>query len=458
MKKIYLKCFACVIAMGLGMASCGDDSPKNEPSSPVTPVTPSADEALTTEQQKQRMEDVASEFMNEMPSGDFDELAKLFNYCRDNYGEDYNWDNVGDWAEDLWDAAREATGTQTTESHGSYSVIYTNYKSLLLASNFTGHFTARNGGWYRTEANDLQFIFPDQGGRQCVLKLVTSGKVKRLHAFNLDEYEDWYSYSDYYDRTACTIGVPENIEITLTRGNTQMVKTTVKIDLKSLVGEEFDVSKSGFDFSTNVELYNGYKMQVSQVTYSANKQATANFSMTKNGKSLITATVSSTLSGIPSCNVSAFTSDSFDIDDYNTDNANANVSFVKLDILGKMQLQGSAREIHHLVDLLNDAEDNDNNESMYKSCIQQANSLMDIHLFYDGKATKQATMKLEPFVEDSWYGNTYWGTEPVLYFYDGSSYSTFEAFFNENSFKQTIDSFKHLANRYASLVDEHIDW
>ena len=65
---------------------------------------------------------------------------------------------------------------------------------------------------------------------------------------------------------------------------------------------------------------------------------------------------------------------------------------------------------------------------------------------------------LEPFVEDTWYGRTYWDVEPVICFYDGSSYSTFEAFFNDRDFKKTIDAFKTLANKYAALVDEHIDW
>ena len=67
-------------------------------------------------------------------------------------------------------------------------------------------------------------------------------------------------------------------------------------------------------------------------------------------------------------------------------------------------------------------------------------------------------MRFEPFIDEMWNGTTYWTAEPVIVFFDGSSYSTFSAFFNESDLKTVINSFKKLANRYAELVDEEIDW
>ena len=64
---------------------------------------------------------------------------------------------------------------------------------------------------------------------------------------------------------------------------------------------------------------------------------------------------------------------------------------------------------------------------------------------------------LEPFAETDW-SYTYWEAEPVIKFYDGSSYSSFEAFFNDRDFKNVIDTFKSLANRYADMVNERIEW
>lgn len=435
--------------------SCDDDKTKNEPT-PVV-VTPDADKAMTSTEQKEKLEDVANEFMNQMPSSDFEEISLLGNFMRNNYGEDYDWESVGDWARDLWDDTKQATGTTTKESRWGYTVIYTNYNSLLMASNFTGHFTAHNGKWTRTNADDLQFIFNDQNGTRCVLKLVTSGAITKVHAGNLDEYQDYSGSTDCYDRINCTIGVPENIVVTLTQGSKDVVKTTVKINLQNLNGNEFDISKNNLSLTANVELNNGYKFNISQVSYKANNEFATSYEMTKNGKKMVTLSASSSLNGIPECNVSAF-ANNFDIDDYNTDNANALNPFIKLDILGKVQIQGKIKNVRTFAENLQDADDNNNNESKYKQYINNANSLMDINVFYDGSSTKQADIRLEPFVDYGWNGREYWAVEPVIVFFDGSSYSTFEAFFNNSNFKKTIENFKHLANRYASLVDETIDW
>ncbi len=454
------------------VTSCGGDDPDNdpvpEPETPITPVTPGdTSEAMSAAKQKEYLETVATEFMGLIPSSDFSEQAALGKYISDTYGDDYDWEAVGNWAEAVFDASKEALGIKTTKTeHGSLytqNYIYTYYNSLLLASNFTGHFTAQAGKWTLSKASDLQFIFTDKAGKECVLKLETSGNVKKVHAFDLDELMDYdindatYTYKEYYDRTQCTIGVPEKIVVTLTQGGSQVVKTTVSIDL-SVTGEEFDISKNSLTVSALVELNNGYKFDCSQVAYTANSKASAKFTMTKNGTALVTAAVAGDISGIPSCNVSAFSSENFNPDKYNTDDANAKNAYVKLDILGKVQMQGTISDIRKYAEYLDQADMNDDNEASYKSFINQANGLTDVNLFYDGKATKQATVKLEPFVDESWNGTTWWTAEPVIHFYDGTSYSTFEAFFNETDFKNVIKSFKKLADQYAGLVDKHIDW
>ena len=167
--------------------------------------------------------------------------------------------------------------------------------------------------------------------------------------------------------------------------------------------------------------------------------------------------LASDLSGIPSCNVSAFTKSDFDIDDYDTDKTNGKNAFVKLDILGKIQIQGTISDIRKYADYLEQADENDEKESNFKSYLNQANALTDINMFYDGNSVKQASVTLEPFEKKEW-DYSYWTTEPVLVFYDGSSYSTFEAFFNDRDFKTTIEAFKTFANKYADLVGEHIYW
>ncbi|MBQ6210242.1 MAG: hypothetical protein IJK42_10810 [Prevotella sp.] len=458
------------------LLSCGsdDNESSSNPTTPIDPVTPSEKEAMSSTDQKEYLEKVALELMDMMPSSDFQTIADLGKYINDTYINDYDWDEVGEWGEDILDAAQEALGTKTTvteqEKWGSYTYInnyiYNNYKAVLMASNFTGHFTAKNGSWNLTKANDLQFIFNDKSGKQCVVKIETNGNVKKVHAFNLDDWFDYdykssgytYTSNEYYDRTQYTIGIPENIIVTLTQDGSQVIKTTIKIDLGSINNEEFDVSKGNLTISANIELNNGYQFNLSQVAYTANSKASISFILDKNRKSLMTMGAAADINDIPSCNVSEFSSENFDFDDYDTDDTNAKNAFVKVDVLGKVQLQGTISNIRKFVDYLEDADDNDSNEKTFKSCINQANSLTDVNIFYDGKNTKQATVTLEPFEDETWKGRTYWTAEPVINFYDGTSYSTFEAFFNEKDFKKTIDSFKKLANKYANLIDEEIDW
>lgn len=467
MNQYYLRLMTVMLAVvvSVGFTSCRDDEDNGDPETPVTPPNsdskPSEKDAMSPADQKEYLEKVALEFMDLIPASDFDDITDFVTYVSDTYG-DYDWDDVAEWGEDIFDDAREALGTKTTERETerwgdytyNYNYVYTNYKAVLMASNFTGHFTARNGRWRYEEANDLQFIFNDKKGQQCVLGLTTSGSVKKVHVFDVDDWYDYdyeskgntYTYTHYYDRTQYTIGVPENIVVTLTQNGSQVVKNTVRVDLGGISDEEFDLSKNSLTVSSTTELNNGYKMEVSQVAYTANTKASVSYSVTKNGTAFVTIGAAADVNDIPSVNVSAFTED-FD------DKTNAKNVFIKLDILGKVQIQGTVSDVRKFADYLDEADSHDTNEATYKSYINQANALTDINLFYDGTSVKQATVKLEPFIDETWSGTTYWTVEPVINFYDGSSYSTFEAFFNEKDFKKTVNAFGALADKYADLLD-----
>lgn len=464
--------WAAVLLSGLlCLNSCGDDNDdggSGDGSSPdsVLPLSPA--------EQKAYMETVAREFMDLTPASDFKDITTLGRYVADSYFDGYDWSEAEKWGKDIIDGLKQYVGILPDEVtdiyNGSYYNYYyiskiTGYKAVVQASNFKGHFTATNGRWVLSKADDLQFIFNDKYGDKCVLKLETSGSVKKVYLLNTDEWinyksetvgNDYYSY-DYYDRTQWTIGVPEKIVLTLTQGGREVVKTTVNIDLGSISNEEFDLSKNSLNVSTLVEFNNGYKINVSQVSYTANSKVSVQSTMSKNGKDLVVMALASDLSGIPSCNVSAFTKSDFDIDDYDTDKTNGKNAFVKLDILGKIQIQGIISDIRKYADYLEQADENDEKESNFKSYLNQANALTNINMFYDGNIVKQASVTLEPFEKKEW-GYSYWTTEPVLVFCDGSSYSTFEAFFNDSDFKTTIEAFKTFANKYADLVGEHIYW
>ena len=472
MRNKILLVLGMVFTLSSALVSCGDDDneitdPVEKPDS-ISPEEPSANEAMSPARQKEYLDVVAKDFMKETKASDFEEIADLYNYVSDTYTDDYDWDAVDEWGSEIFESLKENLGSTDKEqekySWGEYNYFYTNYRAVLMASNFTGHFTAANNKWTLTKANDLQFIFKDQHGKECVLKLETSGNVKKVYIGNIDDWVDYdyedngnqYVSNEYYDRTQLTIGVPENIVVTLTQGGNQVAKTTLKVNLENLPNEKFDISKNELTVSTLVELNNGYKFNFSQIAYNVSSKSSASFEISKNGKSLALVAFSSDLSDIPSCNIDAFVNEDYDEDDFN--NANMKNVYVKIDILGKVQIQGTLSDVRKYADYLDSADANKDSEKQFKSYINQANSLLDLNLFYDGKSLKQATVKLEPFISESWDGRIYWEVEPVLYFYDGSSYSTFEAFFNDKDFKSVIDTFKNLANRFAALVNERIDW
>ena len=466
-KLVSLLLIGSVFSLSSALVSCGGDddsvdSPIVNPD-PIVPEEPSKNEAMTPLEQKEYLDVIARGFMDKTPASDFNEISKLCNHISNTYTDNYDWDEVGDWGSEIFESLKESLGTTDKEqdkgSWGEYNYIYTNYKALVMASNFKGHFKAIGNKWELSKADDLQFIFSDQYGKECVLKLVTSGNVKKVFIGNIDEWVDYnYDYSndyyisnDYYDRTQLTVGVPENIVVTLTQGGSQVVKVTVKLNIGDLSNDKFDLSKNQLTASTLVELNNGYKFNVSQVAYNGNNKTSVSFDMSKNGESLASVAFSSDISGIPSCNIDAMVSGNIDEEDFN--NSNMKNVYVKLDIMGKLQIQGTLSDVRKFTDYINEADDNDDDEKTFKSYVNQANSLANFNLFYDGKSTKQATVTLEAFEEESWNGMKYWYMEPMLNFYDGSSYSTFDAFFNDKDFKSVIDAFEKLADNYASLIN-----
>ena len=110
--------------------------------------------------------------------------------------------------------------------------------------------------------------------------------------------------------------------------------------------------------------------------------------MSKNGESLASVAFSSDISGIPSCNIDAMVSGNIDEEDFN--NSNMKNVYVKLDIMGKLQIQGTLSDVRKFTDHINEADDNDDDEKTFKSYVNQANSLANFNLFYDGKSAKQA--------------------------------------------------------------------
>lgn len=438
------------------------------------PVEPNAGKAMSPTEQKQKLEEIALEFMNALPSSDFEGINNDLSTIYNKYGKEYDWENVDNWAENCWEASYHALGTTTeTEVYDwgagkdVVNYIFDNYKSILLASNFVGHFTANNNVWTYSKANDLQFIMPDEG---YVVKLTTSGVVKKVYAFNLDDWKYYdhdknytdeypeYVYNEYYDRYQCTIGVPENIVLVFEKGNETVIKTTIKIDLSGITNEQFDIANSNLSATVVTELNNGYKIEVKDCSYAANSKASYVQTITKNGEALLSYAIAGDAYGLPSFNFDEFTTQ-VGVDGDKFENANVTDAYIKVDVLGKLQVQGKVSDVRRFCEILDDASNYEEDAISYKSLINDANSYLDVFLFYDKSYVKQAYVNLAVFLEEEnyWgYGESYkyWTAQPVLCFYDGSSYTSFEVFFNMDDFEKVVDRYEDLMQDYETMIEE----
>ena len=355
-----------------------------------------------------------------------------------------------------------------TYDYGTYSYTYNyfdrRFKAAYEIANYKGHFEVQNGKWVLVQSNvdDLQFTFKDSKNDTWVLRAEATGPFKKVHMLDLKDrdYESDYSdnyavYKIYTDYKQCIISIPKTLAVTLTKNNSQMIKTTVNAELSDITGEEFDISKNDISVSALVEVKD-YKINVSQVVYKHNTSATVNITVAKGNTQMLSVAVSSDLSNIPSVNVSAFSSH---IESKTWEYTDAN-AFIKIDILGKVQIQGKGTKIHSFVDKMEGARKNRESENEFKSYIKEANEYLDLGLYFNNKSLKQANAFLEPFEKTGYrysYPNgyqpyKYWGWDMVIQFGDESTYSTMANYFSKSNFRSVYGDIESLIESYSKLI------
>lgn len=401
---------AAMFAMALTtpvFTSCGDDD------DPVVPPLPIND-------QKQKLEETGVALVGHIKAADFQNVVDWVEYFS-NECENYESDALSKWADNCLDDI-----TDFIRSESDY-YDYEYYERIYAASNFTGHFEVKKDRWVRTEADDLQFSLEDEDGNLCVLNLTTSGKTQRIYVGDDEDWGDyWYDCVEIYEEY---MDIPEIATLTFTQSGNIIAKVVIKTDLTMMLAPNFDLNNDKYDVTATMTV-NGYDWTVERAYFDGNEKASLNAKFKKDGKTLLSA------------------SGSLDGDVSSEEANNLNLSF---DVLGEVQIKGACNDVMKLAEILEKADDNDENEGNFKSYTSQANELIDLGVYY-GASTKQAYIKLEPFEEDDW-GYKYWVSEPVIYFADGTSYSTFEAFFDEGSFSDFIDAVNDLVNDYENTYD-----
>lgn len=432
MKKMKWLVPAAMFAMALTtpvFTSCGDDDePIEKPDTPDNPIKPNTpQEPMTSLAQKQKLETVGVDLVEHFKAADFQNVYDLALYIENEYVVNSETDAVSTWADNCLESI-----TKFLDSEEGVYYNYNYFKRIYAASNFTGHFEPKNGRWTYSAADDLQFSLKDEEGKTCVLKLTTSGKTQRIYVGDDEDWDYWYEGGSWFEEIDIYeeyLDVPETVTLTLNQGGTTIAKVTINTDLTMLSAPDFDLNNDKYDVTATMTV-NGYDWTVERAYFDGNEKASLNAKFKKDGKTLLSA------------------SGSLDGDVSSEEANNLNLSF---DVLGEVQIKGACNDVMKLAEILEKADDNDENEGNFKSYTSQANELIDLGVYY-GASTKQAYIKLEPFEEDDW-GYKYWVSEPVIYFADGTSYSTFEAFFDEGSFSDFIDAVNDLANDYENTYD-----
>ena len=451
-----------------GLYSCSKDEVNdldpekpNVPETPKDPDNPKPEEyVMAPEDQKAYLDEVGKEFIALNSSDDFESISKLAKDVSSKY-ENYDFSNVEDWAEDIFDGlVKEVDSKEHYYSIYGYRYcdVYTDYTGLIAISNFKGHFTANDARkkWTQSSASDLKFLFTDKNGTACELTLTTSGRTQNVYIGpQFEGWDDDYVYQngsgiyyEYFKTYDLTFTVPEHINLSLTRGGNTVIKTTVDIDLKNLSSDKFNPARNNLSIKQNTILENGYVIEIKQGDYSPNAFGVQT-EVRKNEKLLFSATASSKLSNIPSFNMDDFINDP---EAYNYDNTNAKEMYVKLDILGKVQVIGYLPDLRKYTDTADKAYEAEQNGDLYKLYIEELNSLSQINMYFNNGSSKQASLVLEPLYQKE-YSYNYWTTEAVIKFDDGSMYSV-EQFFDEDYFNNLVKRFEKLLNDYEYMVEK----
>lgn len=406
---------------------------------------------MSPTRQKIFLEETGVELVNLIKATDFRSYVDLWDYVEDTY-YDYDTDEVEDWAEDCFEHMTEFLGTSSEEEYYTgyyYYYYYDNYSCLYALSGFKGHFTAKNGRWDYSAADDLQFIFNDDNGKKCVLKLTTGGSTKKVYIGDDEEWVDSYwgsSYGEYYiENYENYVEIPEKITVSLTQNGSSIASLTLKTDLSSVTGESFNLEKDKYAVTASVKVKD-YEWNLTKASYKAQENAEIGFNFKKGSSTLVS------MSAYSDAKVDFEEDEDYEDSEVEVTSAkNAKLDFSIMD--DKVKVAGKCLDIIKFNNKLNKADDYCDQETAYKSYINEANEMLDLYVYYNGTDTKQAYVNLEPFYDDYYYGYGEWDCEPVIRFADGTSYSTFEAFFDEDDFRDLIRTFERLIEDFEDLVE-----
>lgn len=411
--------------------------PKADPDKPANPISP--------EGQKEILEDVAEDFMNQYPSSQFDKLAKLASRFSEVYIDNayYNWDAFEEYCESKEDDVIIYEEDIRYEGSRTYYDTYTT--SLLQLSLLNCKLVLGQNSASCQDYNGTQVEF-SLDGKDYVVKLVTSGKT--MTVVQEWEEEDSYYNTIYNDSYHVEVQIPENLSVTITENGKNFAEMKVSCDA-SFSSNGVNLSKDCLIISTSVAV-DGHEVVLERTGYNATTgQASLSFKLRKGGKELFRAEASATAK-------LKFVTEK---DNYGNEYTYVDVESAKsigfyVNVLGRVQVQGSCSNITSLNELI-EAFYDVSNDSAAERTVKNINNLIDLAVYYDEKPGKQAVLIMDYYIEEGYY-DSYYELEPILEFADGSKYAVYE-YFTESSFKGLSNSAEDWLEDYENLLMKYFD-
>lgn len=425
-----------------GAAACGssDDDKPTIPGGTDPGNKTEINTELTPEQKKLELDKTAKRALALVKATDFNNIENIANYVDKNLSSEHATANIKKW----WKDKLKSFWTDLGKREKDMKVM----QRMIDLSQIKGHFKVVNGQWVREDANDLQFAFNDNNGKECVLKLVLEGKQTNMYVPFLDDEERVYKGNGHYDRTKIEtkLNVPEKATLTLTQGGNTLM--TGVLNTKVSTNGTLDVAKDNIEANCKLTI-NNYVLEVKRALFEAGKgakiEATATIGNQKLFNMMISANGKATNDRIQGV-------------------GEVNMAF---DILGEVQFKGKIDDGSTFNSWYRKLEEGgtykNNNFVRYteeesKGFVEQANNHLNAGLFLKGSDKRSANIDLGVFAEQVHDNLTQeykvmWKPYVLLKFDDKTSYG-FNDYFTKKNFpdvyKQASDlikSFERMFNK-----------
>lgn len=334
-----------------------------------------------------------------------------------------------------------------------------------------GSFTPdyQNNVWtYDASVKDrLEVSFKDNQNQLWVATLKGSEETTLLHIKAESVYEEhWYGdvlYNDH-DMYDYKLRVPKEINFDVTCDGVSVIKLVVKSDLALAMdlyesyeyyydgnqdsSEEeirltLDYTNLNLDASLNV---NGYETIVKNAV--TKKDITASSEIKIAGKSMLR------VQSAVAVDIDKLVSNIEDAE--SVENNVKSISF-EADMMGAVQIKADCPNFKltfNAIENIVEAEENDLDFREFSNRVSELNGTYDIHVYYEGNNTVQASVELEAYErQGAWNDVKYNDYRPILVFAADDSQYQFENYFSESSFSELIDAFEELVNSFYNLVD-----